>query len=94
MNENNISEQTPLEQEVAQLIVDSLNLEDIDPWSINPESPLFNEGLGLDSIDALELSLVISTNYGFHIKSDDSNNVRIFSNLRSLSQHIENQRKT
>jgi acyl carrier protein len=94
MKENNISIQTPLEQEVAKLIVNALNLEDIDPGSINPESPLFNEGLGLDSIDALELSLVISTNYGFQIKSDDSNNVEIFSNLRSLSKHIENQRKT
>lgn len=84
--------QTPLEQEVAQLIVDTLNLEDIEPGSIKPESPLFNGGLGLDSIDALELSLGISIKYGFQIKSDDSNNTQIFSSLRSMSQHIEEQR--
>ena len=87
-----MSVQTAFEEEVAQLIINTLNLEDIEAGSINPESPLFNEGLGLDSIDALELSLAISTNYGLQIKSDDSENTKIFSNLRSLSQHIENKR--
>ena len=84
--------QTALEEEVARLIVNTLNLEDIEPDSIDPESPLFNTGLGLDSIDALELSLAISTNYGFQIKSDDDDNTKIFSNLSSLSLHIENKR--
>jgi acyl carrier protein len=84
--------QTALEEEVARLIVNTLNLEDIEPDSIDPESPLFNTGLGLDSIDALELSLAISTNYGFQIKSDDDDNTKIFSNLSSLSRHIENKR--
>lgn len=93
MNGSDISAQTPFEQEVAQLIVTSLNLEEIEPANIDPESPLFKDGLGLDSIDALELSLVISKNYGFQLKSDDSNNVKIFSNLRSLCQHIESKRK-
>lgn len=88
-----MSAQTLLEQEVARLIVDTLNLEDIDPGTIKPESPLFNEGLGLDSIDALELSLGISLQYGFQIKSDDSNNTRVFSSLRSLSNHIDKKRK-
>ena len=88
-----MSSQTLLEQEVARLIVDTLNLEDTDPSTIKPESPLFNEGLGLDSIDALELSLGISIKYGFQIKSDDSNNTRVFSSLRSLSNHIDKQRK-
>ena len=88
-----MSELSPLEQEVAGLIVETLNLEDVAPEDIAPEAPLFNEGLGLDSIDALELSLGISMKYGFQIKSGDSNNARIFSNLRSLSQHIENHRK-
>lgn len=88
-----MSTQTLLEQEVAQLIVDTLNLEDIDPGTIKPESPLFNDGLGLDSIDALELSLGISMQYGFQIKSDDRNNTRVFSNLRSLSSHIDKKRK-
>lgn len=84
--------QSPLEQEVAQLLVDTLNLEDVEAVKIEPELPLFNDGLGLDSIDALELSLGISMKYGFQIKSDDSNNADIFSSLRSLSRHIEKQR--
>jgi len=87
-----MSAQTPLEQEVARLIVDTLNLEGIEPGTIKPQSPLFNEGLGLDSIDALELSLGIAMEYGVQIKSDDSNNTRVFMNLRSLSQHIEQHR--
>lgn len=81
-----------LEREIAQLIVDSLHIEGVTPEDIDAEAPLFNEGLGLDSIDALELSLAISMRYGFQIKSDDNDNERIFSNLRSLSNHIENHR--
>lgn len=81
-----------LEREIAQLIVDSLHIEGVTPEGIDAEAPLFNEGLGLDSIDALELSLAISMRYGFQIKSDDNDNERIFSNLRSLSNHIENHR--
>lgn len=80
------------EQEVAQLIIDSLRLEGVAPDSLDPTAPLFNEGLGLDSIDALELSLAISIKYGFQIKSDDSENTRVFSNLRALSEHIESRR--
>lgn len=83
---------TPLEQEVAQLIVDSLHLEEVDPRSIEPDAPLFNEGLGLDSIDALELSLGIKMKYGFQIKSSDSENIHIFSSLRTLARHIEKNR--
>jgi len=88
-----MSAQTPLEQEVARLIVDTLNLEDVNPGSIEPEAALFNDGLGLDSIDALELSLGISMQYGFQIKSDDSNNTRVFSSLRSLTHFIEQKRE-
>jgi acyl carrier protein len=87
-----MSEQTTLETEVARLIVDSLNLEDVDPVSIQPEAPLFREGLGLDSIDALELALAISSKYGFKLRSDDQDNVKIFSSLRALTQHVEQQR--
>lgn len=83
---------SPLERDVAQLIIDSLRLEHISPETIDPDAPLFNEGLGLDSIDALELSLAVSVQYGFQIKSDDADNVKIFSSLRALSQHIENRR--
>ena len=77
--------------EVATLVVDSLNLE-IPACDIEPDSPLFGEGLGLDSIDILELALVISKRYGFQLRSDNQDNVRIFSSLRSLAAHIAAQR--
>ncbi len=77
-----------LEREVADLIVESLHLE-MNADEIEPEAPLFGEGLGLDSIDALELALAISRNYGFELKSDDDRNKRIFSSLRDLARHIE-----
>lgn len=77
--------------EVAALIVEALNL-DVQPADIQPDEPLYGEGLGLDSIDMLEISLVISKQYGFQLKSDNADNVRIFSSLRSLSEHIASQR--
>lgn len=83
-----MSESTPLELEVGQLIIDTLNLEDIAAADIEVEAPLFREGLGLDSIDALELALAISRQYGFQLRSDDENNARIFSSLRALAAHI------
>ena len=85
-------ETTELEQEVAALIVDALNLEDVTPEEVDPEAPLFREGLGLDSIDALELSMAISQKYGFKIQSDSEENADIFASLRSLSRHIEQNR--
>lgn len=84
--------QSPLEHEVARLIVDTLNLEDVAPETIDPEAPLFGDGLGLDSIDALELALAISRAYGFQLRADDADNSRIFSSLRQLSQHVEKNR--
>ena len=84
---------SPLEQEVAELIVEALNLEDIQAEDIEPEAPLFGDGLGLDSIDALEIALAISMRYGFQLRSDDSDNQRIFASLRALSRHIEDHRK-
>lgn len=84
-----MSEQSPAEHELAKLLVESLNLEDTDPAQIDPEAPLFGDGLGLDSIDALELSLAISKTYGFQLRSDSDENRRIFGSLRSLSAHIE-----
>lgn len=81
-------DQSPAEQELAQLVVDSLQLE-IGPQDIAPGGTLFGEGLGLDSIDALELSLAISRAYGLELKSDDESNLRIFASLRSLSAHIQ-----
>ncbi|WP_455383935.1 phosphopantetheine-binding protein [Acidihalobacter prosperus] len=88
-----MAEMSGLEREVAELIVDSLNLEDVSVEEIDPEQPLFRDGLGLDSIDALELALAISKRYGFQLKSDDSQNQQIFASLRALSQHIEQNRR-
>jgi acyl carrier protein len=84
--------QSEFEHEVARLIVDSLNLEGKDPGTIDPEAPLFNTGLGLDSIDALEIALAISRQYGFQLRSDDGNNAAIFASLRALSAHIATNR--
>ena len=73
--------------EVAELIVTALNL-DMPPADIEPDAPLFGEGLGLDSIDILEMALVISKRYGFQLRSDNEDNIRIFSSLRALAAHI------
>ena len=80
------------ERELAELIVTALNLEGVAAEDIDPQAPLFKTGLGLDSIDALELALEISKRYGFQLRSDDENNVRIFSSLRSLAGHIQTHR--
>ena len=84
-----MSTQTAAERELADLLVESLNLEDVEAGGIDPEAPLFNTGLGLDSIDALELSLAISKRYGFQLRSDNDENRRIFASLRALSAHVE-----
>jgi acyl carrier protein len=84
--------QSPAERELAELIVNALNLEGVAPADIDPQAPLFKTGLGLDSIDALELALEISKRYGLQLRSDDENNVRIFSSLRALSEHIAQHR--
>lgn len=77
--------------EVAALIVEALNLE-MAPGDIGPDAPLFGEGLGLDSIDVLEIALVISKHYGFQLRSDNADNVRIFASLRALTAYIASQR--
>ncbi len=87
-----MSTQSPAERELAQLLVESLNLEDVTAEAIDPEDALFNAGLGLDSIDALELSLAVSQRYGVQLRSDDEDNRKIFSSLRALSAHIESKR--
>ncbi len=79
------------EQEVAQLIVATLNL-DIAPQDIAADAPLFGEGLGLDSIDALELALAISRTYGFELRSDDARDRQVFASLRSLAGYIDETR--
>ena len=77
------------EQELAHLIVECLNLEGISPAEIDPEARLFGEGLGLDSLDMLELSMAVEQKYGVKLRSDDPDNAKIFASLRSLWQHIQ-----
>ena len=79
---------TPQELELAQLIVATLNLE-TPAADVDPDAPLFRDGLGLDSIDILEIALAVSKTYGIRLRSDDENNQKIFSSLRSLNQHIQ-----
>lgn len=78
---------TDFEREIAQFIVTALNLE-VAPNEIAPLEPLYGDGLGLDSIDVLEVALAVSKQYGFQMRSDDANNAEIFSSLRSLAAHI------
>lgn len=80
--------QTAFEQEIAGLLVAVLHLE-IQAHEIEVDAPLFNEGLGLDSIDALELALAISRDYGLELKSDDQRNRTIFASLRSLAAYVD-----
>jgi acyl carrier protein len=83
--------QTSQEGELAALIVTTLNLE-IAAADIDPMAPLYDEGLGLDSIDILEVALAVSKSFGVKLRSDDKNNVAIFSSLRSLNQFIQQHR--
>jgi len=83
--------QTELENEVARLIVEAVNLE-VAPQTLDPDVHLFGEGLGLDSIDLLEVALAVSRKYGFQLRSDDPDNERIFSSLRALSAHVARHR--
>jgi len=80
-----------MESEVAALIVEALHLE-MAPEDIAPDAPLFGDGLGLDSIDALEIALAVSRRYGFQLRSDDERNGQIFASLRNLAAHIEKNR--
>jgi acyl carrier protein len=84
--------QTAEQKELAELIVGALNLEGVDPAGIDPDAALFGSGLGLDSIDALELALEISKRYGVQLKADDEDNKRIFASLRALSDCIQGKR--
>lgn len=76
-----------LMNEIAALIVTALNL-DVAPSEIEPDAPLYSEGLGLDSIDILEVALEVSKQYGFQLRSDNDDNIRIFKSLRSLTDHV------
>ena len=76
------------EIEMAQLIIDTVNLEEVSVNEIDPNAVLFGDGLGLDSIDALEISLAISKRYGFQLRADNEHNQAIFGSLRSLTQYV------
>lgn len=76
-----------LQREIAGLMVEALNL-DVQADAIDPQAPLYGEGLGLDSIDILELALVVSKRYGVQLRADNSDNNRIFASLQTLSSHI------
>ena len=78
--------------EVAEMIIETLVLEDIAVGDIDPQAPLFGDGLGLDSIDALELSFAIAQRYGVKLRSDDERNQDIFASLDALSRHISENR--
>ena len=80
-----------LERELAELFVQALNLETA-AADIDPAAPLYGDGLGLDSIDILEVALEVSHKYGFQLRSDDENNKAIFQSLRSLAVHVAQHR--
>jgi acyl carrier protein len=73
---------------LASMIVDVLNLEDTRPEDIEPDEPLFDGGLGLDSIDALEIAVALAQKYGVHLKAEDEETKSIFATLRSLSEYV------
>lgn len=86
-----VSSNAELQREVAELLIECLNLE-VTAEQISPDAPLYGEGLGLDSIDVLEVALVVSKRYGLQLRADSADNQHIFSSLRSLSDHIAAQR--
>jgi acyl carrier protein len=83
--------QTAAEAELASLIVSTLNLE-VSADKIDPDAPLYGEGLGLDSIDMLEISLVVAQRFGVKLRADDENNASIFRSLGALSAFIQARR--
>ncbi len=88
-----IENQTALQLEIAELMVQALNL-DTTATEIDPEAPLYGEGLGLDSIDILEVALVVSKRYGLQLKADSENNHQIFSSLRNLAEYVATHKTT
>lgn len=86
-----ISSSAELQREVAELMIECLNLE-VTADKIPPDDPLYGDGLGLDSIDVLEVALVVSKRYGLQLRADSADNQHVFSSLRSLSDYIATQR--
>ncbi len=88
-----MSTQTAAELAMAELLVEVLNLEDIEANEIDPDDALFGDGLGLDSIDALEIALAISQQYGVEMKAEDENTKQAFTTLKSLCDFVESHKK-
>ena len=84
-----MAERSELENELAEMLVDVLFLEDVDPKSIEPEQPLFGEGLGLDSIDALEIAMAVAKKFKVELSAENEKNREIFASVRSLANYIE-----
>ncbi len=82
----------PLEKEIAQLIIECTGLEEMAPEDIDPAAPLFIEGLGLDSIDALEIGVALAKRYGIKLTPDNENNRRHFASVRALAAYVAGQR--
>ncbi|MEE9425155.1 MAG: phosphopantetheine-binding protein [Methylococcales bacterium] len=79
-------------EELKELLIEGLHLEEIAPADIDPQAPLFGEGLGLDSIDALEIGVMLDRQYGIKIVSDDEKNNQIFASLQSLADFVAEKR--
>lgn len=92
MTHPNAAYDLALQNELAELIVQALNL-DVAAADINPDDPLYGDGLGLDSIDVLEIALVVSKRYGLQLRADSEDNHRIFRSLRTLTEYIGAQRR-
>ena len=84
-----MSKKSAAEIEMAELLIEALNLEDISADEIDPDEQLFGDGLGLDSIDALEIALAISQEYGVQMKAEDESTREAFATLKSLSDFVE-----
>ncbi len=82
-----------LEEELKQLIVTSLQLDDVNASAIDSTAPLFGSGLGLDSIDALELAVALSKKYGVHLQADDEQNREVFASIQALASFVQENRK-
>ena len=94
MSENilaNAGNDAALQLEIAGLMVQALNL-DVSAAEIQPDAALYGSGLGLDSIDILEIALVVSKRYGLQLRADSENNHHIFSSLRNLTEYVAKQR--
>jgi acyl carrier protein len=83
--------QEQLENEVIQLLISTLNLE-VKPEEVTSFTPLYADGLGLDSIDILEIALAVSKKYGFQMRSDDPRNAENFASIRALATYIAQER--